>query len=215
MERIWDRFLTEQDKAVFAAAGYNALAGFGKRPALLVVDVSYGFAGDRPEPILDSIKRWSNSCGEQSWDAIAVIKQLTETFDGEGKMTFHLSPPLLARKDPNTGEPAKMTFGPWMMNAFGVLAKFKRLRGTALDPFGYSAERRTERALVGEYRSLVEAALASLTPASHATALAIAEVPEEIRGYGPVKDRSIEKARSRWVQLTQIASQISLPIAAE
>ncbi|MCZ4341197.1 isochorismatase family protein [Sphingomonadaceae bacterium G21617-S1] len=80
MERIWDRFLTEQDKAVFAAAGYNALAGFGKRPALLVVDVSYGFAGDRPEPILDSIKRWSNSCGEQSWDAIAVIKQLTETF---------------------------------------------------------------------------------------------------------------------------------------
>ena len=142
-------------------------------------------------------------------------RQLTETFDGAGKMTFHLSPPLLARKDPNTGEPAKMTFGPWMMNAFGVLAKFKRLRGTALDPFGYSAERRTERALVGEYRSLVEAALADLTPVGHATAVAIAEVPEEIRGYGPVKERSIDKARSRWVQLTQIAPQQSMPIAAE
>lgn len=80
MTRVWDRFLTEQDKAVYAAAGYASLAGFGKRPALLIVDVSYGFAGDRPEPILESIKRWSNSCGEKSWEAIAVIKRVAEAF---------------------------------------------------------------------------------------------------------------------------------------
>lgn len=80
MERIWDKFLTPRDKAVFAAAGYGELAGYGKRPALLVIDVCYGFTGDRPEPILDSIKRWSSSCGAESWDAIAVIKPLAELF---------------------------------------------------------------------------------------------------------------------------------------
>lgn len=78
--RLWDAYLTERDKEVFRTSGFGAKAGFGKRPALLVIDVSYGFAGDRPEPILDSIKRWSNSCGAESWDAIAVIKQLAEGF---------------------------------------------------------------------------------------------------------------------------------------
>lgn len=83
-ERIWDRFLTERDKAVFAASGYGVRGGFGSRPALLVIDVSWGFAGDKPEPILDSIKRWSNSCGAESWDAIAAIKQLAEGFRAKG-----------------------------------------------------------------------------------------------------------------------------------
>lgn len=79
-ERIWDKYLTERDKQVFKASGFGATGGFGKRPALLIIDVSYGFAGDRPEPILDSIRRWSNSCGAESWDAIAVIKQLADGF---------------------------------------------------------------------------------------------------------------------------------------
>jgi len=79
-ERIWDAFLTERDKQVFKASGFGATAGFGERPALLVIDVSYGFAGDRPEPILESIKRWSNSCGAESWDAIARIKELAAAF---------------------------------------------------------------------------------------------------------------------------------------
>lgn len=142
-------------------------------------------------------------------------KQLADTFDGKGKLTFHLSPPLLAKKDPNTGEPAKMTFGPWMLSAFGVLAKFKRLRGTALDPFGYSTERRTERALIVEYRARVERLLASLTPDKLATAVAIAEVPEEIRGYGHVKERNLELARVKWTSLEQALDQRPLAIAAE
>jgi len=83
-ERIWDRFLTERDKEVFAASGYGTRGGFGKRPALIVIDVSWGFAGDKPEPILESIKRWSNSCGAESWDAIAAIKQLAEGFRAKG-----------------------------------------------------------------------------------------------------------------------------------
>ena len=78
--RIWDAFLTERDKTVFETSGFGARAGFGKRPALLIIDVSYGFAGDKPEPILDSIKRWSNSCGAESWDAIEVIDTLAKAF---------------------------------------------------------------------------------------------------------------------------------------
>ena len=78
-EPIWNQFLTERDKAVFSAAGYGARSGFGKRPALLVIDVSYAFTGDKPgEPILDSIKRWRNSCGAESWVAIGHIKKLID-----------------------------------------------------------------------------------------------------------------------------------------
>ena len=77
-ERIWDKFLTPRDRAVFAASGYGARGGFGKRPALLVVDVSWGFCGDRPEPILESIKRWRNSCGEDAWTSIAFIRKLID-----------------------------------------------------------------------------------------------------------------------------------------
>jgi maleamate amidohydrolase len=75
-EPIWNKFLTERDKTVFAASGYGARGGFGKRPALLVIDVSWAFAGDKPEPILESIKRWRNSCGAESWTAIGHIKNL-------------------------------------------------------------------------------------------------------------------------------------------
>jgi len=83
-ERIWDKFLTERDKAVFAASGYGAHAGFGKRPALLVIDVNWAFCGERPEPILESIKRWRNSCGEESWVALEYIKSLIEAARGRG-----------------------------------------------------------------------------------------------------------------------------------
>jgi len=74
--RIWDKFLTERDKAVFASAGYARPQGFGQRPAILIIDVNYNFCGDRPEPILDSIKRWPNSCGEDAWAAIPHIQSL-------------------------------------------------------------------------------------------------------------------------------------------
>jgi nicotinamidase-related amidase len=75
-DRVWDEFLTDRDKKVFEASGYGARAGFGKRPALLIVDVNYGFVGDKSKPILESIKRWMNSCGEEGWKAVAVIKRL-------------------------------------------------------------------------------------------------------------------------------------------
>ena len=73
-EPIWNKFLTERDKEVFATSGYGARQGFGKRPALLVIDVNYAFCGDKPEPILESIKKWRNSCGEDAWVALKCIR---------------------------------------------------------------------------------------------------------------------------------------------
>jgi nicotinamidase-related amidase len=83
-ENVWDKFLTERDKAVFAAGGFGATADLGKRPALLVIDVSWAFCGDKPEPILDSIKRWNTSCGEESWVAVAHIKTLIDKAHDRG-----------------------------------------------------------------------------------------------------------------------------------
>ncbi len=80
MARIWDDYLTERDKAVFAASGYGSPMTFGARPALLVIDASYAFVGDRREPILESIKRWHNSSGEEGWDAVDTIGRLATTF---------------------------------------------------------------------------------------------------------------------------------------
>jgi len=78
-EPIWNKFLSERDKQIFGNAGYGTRAGFGKRPALLVIDVNYGFCGDKREPILESVKRWRHSCGEDAWDALPVLAKLIET----------------------------------------------------------------------------------------------------------------------------------------
>jgi len=83
-EPIWNQFLTERDKAVFATSGYGARQGFGKRPALLVIDVNYAFCGDKPEPILESIKKWRNSCGEDAWVALPYIRTLIDKAHAKG-----------------------------------------------------------------------------------------------------------------------------------
>jgi indolepyruvate ferredoxin oxidoreductase len=124
------------------------------------------------------------------------VERVKAQFDGDLRLEFHLAPPLLAKTDPRTGEPKKMSFGPWMLTAFRVLSKFKVLRGTALDPFGYSHERQTERQLIADYEELVAMILAGLTPANHATAVALASIPEKIRGYGPVKQRHLAAAKA-------------------
>jgi maleamate amidohydrolase len=83
-ERVWDKFLTERDKAVFAAGGFGAHMGFGKRPALLIIDVNWAFCGERPEPILESVKRWRTSCGEDAWAALPYIRRLIDAAHEKG-----------------------------------------------------------------------------------------------------------------------------------
>jgi indolepyruvate ferredoxin oxidoreductase len=126
----------------------------------------------------------------------AFLRQAAAEFDGNLKFTFHLAPPLLARRDPATGEPRKMTFGPWMMRVFGLLAKLKVLRGTAFDPFGRSEERRTERKLVAGYEAALDEIVAKLTPDNHHLAVGIAAIPEKIRGFGHVKMRHLVTAKA-------------------
>ena len=83
-EPVWDRFLTERDKQVFTAGGFGARQGYGKRPAVVVIDVNYSFCGERPEPILESIKRWRASCGVEAWEGIAAIQKLLVAARAQG-----------------------------------------------------------------------------------------------------------------------------------
>jgi indolepyruvate ferredoxin oxidoreductase len=126
----------------------------------------------------------------------AFQQKIAGMFEGDIKLKFHLAPPLLAKHDAQ-GRLIKQEFGPWMMKAFGVLAKFKGLRGTALDVFGYTAERKMERALIGEYRQTVASLLPKLTAENLAQAVAIASIPEDIRGYGHVKERHLKSAKQK------------------
>ncbi len=125
------------------------------------------------------------------------LKQVASTFDGKDlRFEFHLAPPLLAKPDPTTGVPRKMSFGPWMMSAFGVLAKLRFLRGTPLDVFGYSQERRTERKLIADYEAMLREVMDKLTSTNHPLAVALAAIPEKIRGYGHVKARHLTAAKA-------------------
>jgi indolepyruvate ferredoxin oxidoreductase len=124
-------------------------------------------------------------------------KQVESTFAGEHlRFEFHLAPPLLARRDRTTGLPRKMSFGPWLMPAFALLAKLKFLRGTPFDPFGRSLERRIERQLIADYEALLSNVLASLTPDNHHIAVGLAAIPEKIRGFGHVKQRHLAAAKA-------------------
>ncbi len=127
----------------------------------------------------------------------AFVKQVNGELGGENlRFDVHLAPPLLARTDKSTGEPKKMTFGPWIFTLFGVLAKFKFLRGTVLDPFGYSVERKTERQLVHDYEAMLTEILDKLTPENHHVAVGLAAIPEKIRGFGHIKLRHLKAAKA-------------------
>ena len=99
------------------------------------------------------------------------------------------------------GHLLKKSYGPWAMRAFGVLAKLRFLRGSALDPFGRTEERRAERRLIGEYEALVEEILQKLSPETLATSVALASLPEKIRGFGHVKEKSIRAAEAEKARL--------------
>jgi indolepyruvate ferredoxin oxidoreductase len=131
----------------------------------------------------------------------AFTQKIAAMFDGDVKLVHHLAPPAIARRNAQ-GELVKQSFGPWMRTAFAWLAKMKGLRGTALDPFGRTQERRIERALIGEYRAAIDELLAGLSTDKLALAVEIARIPEDIRGYGHIKERHLAAARAKWERLT-------------
>jgi indolepyruvate ferredoxin oxidoreductase len=120
------------------------------------------------------------------------LATLRQQFEGEFKLRFHLAPPFLAKPRAGSTVPQKITLGPWMMRAFSLLARLRFLRGTVFDPFGYTEERRLERRLIDDYRSLIERLLADLSPATLSTAVLLAALPEKIRGFGHVKRANVD-----------------------
>jgi indolepyruvate ferredoxin oxidoreductase len=130
----------------------------------------------------------------------SFAKRISEMFEGDVKLVYHLAPPAFAKVN-DKGELIKRPFGPWMRHAFGVLKKFKFLRGTSLDPFGRTQERKNERALISEYRACIEEVLSTLELPKLTLAVELASIPEKIRGFGHVKERNLVAARSKWAEL--------------
>lgn len=135
----------------------------------------------------------------------AFQRQIDEQFDGVRAMEFYLAPPILSRffKDKTTGHPRKIRLGGWMLPVFRLLAKGKKLRGTKWDVFGYSAERKLERQMIADYERLLDVIAGRLDQANYETAVALAELPLDIKGFGHVKMANYKAAKSREADLLQ------------
>ena len=150
----------------------------------------------------------------------AFERKLANTLEGTGRREIHLSPPLIAPRDPVTGLPRKIAFGPWIFTVFRMLARLKGLRGTWFDPFGHTAERRRERGLVDQYERDMLIAIEELSPTTAEAVLALAELPDTIRGFGHIKDRNVALAEPKRVDLLALlnapeAPQLDLDIQEE
>jgi indolepyruvate ferredoxin oxidoreductase len=142
-------------------------------------------------------------------------KNLESQFEGDYTLAFNLAPPLITRRDPDTGRMKKREFGPWMMRGFELLAKLKGLRGSAFDIFGYSAERKMERQLIEDYRDTITGLLARLNADNYDIAVQLASQPAEIRGFGHVKEEAVDKARVEKELLLQSFGRAGSAIATD
>jgi indolepyruvate ferredoxin oxidoreductase len=130
----------------------------------------------------------------------AFKARIANMFEGAYQIKYHLAPPLLAKRD-DKGHLIKQPFGSWVGSVFPLLAKLRFLRGTVLDPFGHTEERKTERALIEQYRTTISSLSASLNSNTLPLAVQIARIPEEIRGYGHVKERHLRNAKEKEARL--------------
>ena len=128
-------------------------------------------------------------------------EKLSAQFEGDYTLEFHLAPPLLASRDLETGELQKQRFGPWMMTVFRWLARARRYRGSWFDPFSRTEERQMERGLIGEFEAVIGECLERLGPETHATAIRLAQLPQEMRGFGHVKEQNVSSAKEKEAEL--------------
>ncbi|HPE25765.1 indolepyruvate ferredoxin oxidoreductase family protein [Albidovulum sp.] len=192
--------LTLQEKIDFRA---NRLAAYQDRA---YADRFRALVDRAPDPLKEAVAKGYHHLLAYK-DEYEVARLHLETaqkakaeFDGDLRMTFHLAPPVLGGKGPD-GRPRKRAFGPWVLTLFGVLARMKGLRGTALDPFGWLPERRAERALIAQYEADMAEVLPLVAPPTEGAVRALAELPLAIRGFGPVKDAAVEKAARQRAEL--------------
>ena len=190
------KFLTDYQNAAYAAR-YRALVEKVKAAETARASGKYGLA-DAVARYLFKLMAYKDEYEvARLYTDGAFRKQVEAEFDGDNlRFEFHLAPPLLARIDKTTGQPRKMSFGPWIMSTFKLLAKFRFLRGTALDPFGRTLERRTERRLITDYEEMLDEVQAKLTAENHHLAVGLAVIPEKIRGFGHVKQQHLTAAKA-------------------
>ena len=216
------RFLTDYQDAAYAKR-YSDLVALVRQTESARIHVSTPqpsiaspWTNQRPTPqpsnaLTDAVARyWFKLLAIKDEYEVARLytdgefaKAVASQFDGDPKLRFHLAPPLWAKPDPVTGRVDKRMYGPWMMKAFGVLARMRRFRGTWLDLFGRTDERRRERQLIREYAALIDTILTGLAPHNHAIAVELASWPEQIRGYGQVKARNVDAAKTKQAELLE------------
>ena len=144
----------------------------------------------------------ANSAQRTSILSRKCAANVAKQFEGNFKLTYNLAPPMLPGVD-EQGRPRKRAFGSWMKGMFGILAKFRVLRGTLFDPFSYSEDRKLERNLIKGYEQDVVTAVQLLSPKTVDIAVELLSLPDQIRGYGPVKEASVVKAKARYEQLAK------------
>ncbi|WP_405405717.1 indolepyruvate ferredoxin oxidoreductase family protein [Paracoccus sp. Ld10] len=159
-----------------------------------------------PAPLRDSVARsyYKLLAYKDEYEVarlhLSTAEQVAARWEGDVTLSLHLAPPMLTGTDAN-GRPKKREFGSWMLGAFRVLARMKGLRGTPFDPFGYSAERRHERAMIREYEADMRHVFASVTEPMMPVAIELAELPLGVRGFGPVKEAAADLAATRRAEL--------------
>lgn len=144
------------------------------------------------------------------YSSLEFVDRIKQQFSGNYRVRFNLAPPILPGRDVATGRPKKRSFGPWMLHVFKFLSRLKIIRGTAFDPFGYMSERRMERRLIHEYKYLIENTIGLLNANNLDAGIRIASAAQEIAGYGPVKQQSVQRYRS---QLESLLDDFNNPIA--
>jgi indolepyruvate ferredoxin oxidoreductase len=189
-------------------------AAYAQRFATRVAQVRAAGGDDLAEAVARSLYKLMAYKDEYEVARLYSDGRFRAAYDAQfagGKPRVLLAPPLISRMDPATGRPKKISFGPWIFTAFGVLAKLKGLRGTAFDVFGYSEERRHERGDIAAYEAEIDRLLAGLTDANRSLALAIARLPMDVRGFGPVKHQArtdVAKRRAAlWAKWPGVALQ--------
>jgi indolepyruvate ferredoxin oxidoreductase len=193
-------FLTQYQNRAYAARYEAAIAR-----------VRHAEAGLRSEKLTDAVARslFKLMAYKDEYEVARLhmesgfLDELRREFAGDFKVRYHLAPPLLPSHQDARGRPRKRAFGQWLQTPLKLLARAKFLRGTPFDPFGYSAERRGERELITWYEREIDVMLAKLNAKNLPDLVAIARAPLEIRGYGPVKDAAIPKAKAEVERLKE------------
>ncbi len=195
-------FLTRYQDAAYAAQYAQAVAAVERREVELEGAASARRVAKAVARNLFKVMAYKDEYEVARLHADPAFRaQIAAQFDGDYKLAFHLAPPLLARRKPGSDVPAKMTFGTWLLPAFGVLARFKGLRGTAFDPFGHTRERKGERALRDRYLAFARELASGLRADNQEAALKLAQLPDQVRGYGHIKQAAMDGFDAQWTAL--------------